>query len=124
MDFYELLKGPGPVILDGGMGTMLQARGLGLGEHPELAALEHRDWVVDIHRQYAQAGSQILCANTFGANREKLRRTGCRLCSKAAVCVSERPANRLQRRKIVKFSSIFFTFCCCCNSIPCSIIVE
>ena len=76
MDFYELLKGPGPVILDGGMGTMLQARGLGLGEHPELAALEHRDWVVDIHRQYAQAGSQILCANTFGANREKLRRTG------------------------------------------------
>lgn len=55
---------------------------------------------------------------------EKLRRTGCRLCSKAAVCVSERPANRLQRRKIVKFSSIFFTFCCCCNSIPCSIIVE
>ena len=103
---------------------MLQARGLGLGEHPELAALEHWDWVVDIHRQYAQAGSQILCANTFGANREKLRRTGCRLCSKAAVCVSERPANRLQRRKIVKFSSIFFTFCCCCNSIPCSIIVE
>ena len=76
VDFYELLKGPGPVILDGGMGTMLQARGLGLGEHPELAALEHRDWVVDIHRQYAQAGSQILCANTFGANREKLRRTG------------------------------------------------
>ena len=55
---------------------------------------------------------------------EKLRRTGCRLCSKAAVCVSERPANRLQRRKIVKFSSIFFTFCCCSNSIPCSIIVE
>ena len=55
---------------------MLQARGLGLGEHPELAALEHWDWVVDIHRQYAQAGSQILCANTFGANREKLRRTG------------------------------------------------
>ena len=48
MDFYELLKGPGPVILDGGMGTMLQARGLGLGEHPELAALEHRDWVVDM----------------------------------------------------------------------------
>ena len=124
MQANELFDRPNTILLDGGMGTMLQARGLGLGEHPELAALEHRDWVVDIHRQYAQAGSQILCANTFGANREKLRRTGCRLCSKAAVCVSERPANRLQRRKIVKFSSIFFTFCCCCNSIPCSIIVE
>ncbi len=58
------------------MGTMLQAKGLKLGEHPELAALDHPDWLLDIHRAYAEAGSQILCANTFGANREKLRRTG------------------------------------------------
>ena len=76
MDFETLLKGKGPVILDGGMGTMLQTRGLKLGEYPELAALEHPDWVRDIHRSYVEAGSQILCANTFGANREKLRRTG------------------------------------------------
>ena len=58
------------------MGTMLQAKGLKLGEHPELAALEHPDWLLEIHRAYAEAGTQILCANTFGANREKLRRTG------------------------------------------------
>ena len=58
------------------MGTMLQARGLAMGEAPELAALEHPDWLLDIHRAYVEAGSQILCANTFGANREKLRRTG------------------------------------------------
>ena len=64
------------MILDGGMGTMLQAKGLRLGEHPELAALEHPDWLLDIHRAYAAAGTQILCANTFGANREKLKRTG------------------------------------------------
>ena len=76
MDFRELLNAPGPVLLDGGMGTMLQARGLKLGEYPELAALEHPDWLLDIHRAYVAAGSQILCANTFGANREKLRRTG------------------------------------------------
>ena len=76
MEFRELLRGPGPVILDGGMGTMLQAKGLKLGEYPELAALEHPDWLLDIHRAYAEAGSRILCANTFGANREKLRRTG------------------------------------------------
>ncbi|MCI9157115.1 MAG: dihydropteroate synthase [Lawsonibacter sp.] len=76
MGFRELLRAPGPVILDGGMGTMLQAKGLKLGEHPELAALEHPDWLLDIHRSYVQAGSQILCANTFGANREKLHRTG------------------------------------------------
>ena len=58
------------------MGTMLQAKGLRLGEHPELAALEHPDWLLDIHRAYVEAGTQILCANTFGANREKLKRTG------------------------------------------------
>ena len=76
MEFRELLKAPGPVILDGGLGTMLQAKGLKLGEHPELAALEHPDWLLDIHRAYVEAGTQLLCANTFGANREKLRRTG------------------------------------------------
>ena len=76
MEFRELLKASGPILLDGGMGTMLQARGLKLGEHPELAALEHPDWLLDIHRAYVEAGTQILCANTFGANREKLKRTG------------------------------------------------
>ena len=55
---------------------MLQAKGLALGEHPELAALEHPDWLLEIHRAYVDAGTQILCANTFGANREKLKRTG------------------------------------------------
>ncbi len=76
MEFCNLLKSPNPVILDGGMGTMLQARGLKLGEYPELASLDHPDWLFDIHRSYVEAGTQILCANTFGANREKLRRTG------------------------------------------------
>ena len=76
MEFRELLNTPGPVLLDGGMGTMLQARGLSMGEWPELAALEHPDWLEDIHRAYVEAGAQILCANTFGANREKLGRTG------------------------------------------------
>ena len=58
------------------MGTMLQGKGLKLGEHPELAALDHPDWLLEIHRAYVEAGTRILCANTFGANREKLRRTG------------------------------------------------
>lgn len=47
-----------------------------MGEWPELVALEHPDWLEDIHRAYVEAGAQILCANTFGANREKLGRTG------------------------------------------------
>ena len=76
MEFRELLKAPGPILLDGGMGSMLQAKGLALGEYPELAALEHPDWLREIHRAYVEAGSQIIYANTFGANREKLSRTG------------------------------------------------
>ncbi len=58
------------------MGTMLQARGLAPGEAPELAALNHPDWLEEIHAAYVEAGSQILCASTFGASREKLRPLG------------------------------------------------
>ena len=76
MEFHELLRGDRPVLLDGGMGTMLQSKGLKPGEHPELAALEHPDWLFEIHRAYVDAGSQIINTNTFGANREKLARTG------------------------------------------------
>ena len=63
-------------ILDGAMGTMLQKQGLKLGQKPELVCLEHPEAVTAIHRQYAQAGANILYANTFGANRLKLRDTG------------------------------------------------
>ncbi len=76
MEIRELLGGNTPVILDGGMGTMLQSRGLKPGEYPELAALEHPDWLFDIHRAYVDAGAHIINANTFGANREKLARMG------------------------------------------------
>ena len=72
MEFLELLKTDRPVLLDGGMGTMLQARGLPVGATPELVALEHPDWLRDIHTAYLDAGSQIIYANTFGANSLKL----------------------------------------------------
>ena len=74
MEFHELFSGRGPVILDGGMGTMLQARGLPVGAVPEMTALEHPEWLEEIHGAYVAAGAQILYANTFGANREKLAR--------------------------------------------------
>ena len=76
VEFLELLKTGRPVLLDGGMGTMLQARGLPVGAVPELAALEHPDWLLDVHEAYLRAGSQVVYANTFGANREKLARCG------------------------------------------------
>ena len=64
------------LLLDGAMGTMLQAAGLGQGELPESWNLIHPDRVSAIHRAYAEAGSGILYANTFGANRRKLAGSG------------------------------------------------
>ena len=59
------------ILLDGGMGTMLQSAGLPLGELPEAWNITHPDLVTSVHRKYAEAGSRVLYANTFGANRLK-----------------------------------------------------
>ena len=64
------------VILDGGMGTMLQAAGLGLGERPDIFGMKHPDVVERIQHSYVEAGSQVLYANTFGTNAHKLEGTG------------------------------------------------
>ena len=56
------------LFLDGGMGTLLQSKGLKPGELPETWNLEHTEEVIDIHRQYFEAGSDIVLTNTFGAN--------------------------------------------------------
>ena len=56
---------------DGGMGTLLQARGLKPGELPERWNLTHPEEIIDIHHQYLLAGANIITANTFGANELK-----------------------------------------------------
>ena len=56
------------VILDGGMGTLLQASGLGAGELPEEWNITHPEVVRDIHKSYFDAGSNVISTNTFGAN--------------------------------------------------------
>ncbi len=59
------------LLLDGAMGTQLQARGLQPGETPELWNLTRPDDVRAIHEAYFQAGAQVVYSNTFGANRAK-----------------------------------------------------
>ncbi len=54
------------------MGTMLQASGLQLGGIPEELSVTNPELLVQIHKQYIEAGSQIIYANTFGANRYKI----------------------------------------------------
>ena len=58
------------------MGTMLQQKGLPAGMPPESAALEHPQWLLEIHRAYQEAGADILYADTFGASEKKLARWG------------------------------------------------
>ncbi len=73
--FKDLLKKEF-VILDGGMGTMLQKSGMAMGETPELLGITNPELLIDIHKQYINAGADIVYANTFGANRYKLEHCG------------------------------------------------
>ena len=72
MQVNELFCQPNTILLDGGMGTMLQASGLKLGERPEELNIEDPELITGIHAQYAAAGSRIVNANTFGASPHKL----------------------------------------------------
>ena len=72
MQVNELFSQPNTILLDGGMGTMLQAAGLKLGARPEELNLTDPALIEGIHAQYAAAGSRIINANTFGASAHKL----------------------------------------------------
>ena len=63
------------VILDGAMGTMLINIGMKLGSIPEELSIDNPDMIIDIHKQYVNAGSDVIYANTFGANRYKLSKS-------------------------------------------------
>ena len=67
MNFREFLKNNN-VILDGGMGTLLQQAGLPVGELPERWCVTHPEVVTEIHKSYFDAGSNVVNTNTFGAN--------------------------------------------------------
>ncbi len=62
----------GILIFDGAMGTMLQERGLKIGELPEIINMESPEIVIDIHKSYIESGANIITTNTFGANEIKL----------------------------------------------------
>ena len=63
------------IYLDGGMGTLLQAKGMRAGELPERWNITHADVIKDIHLAYYNAGSNIVNTNTFGANILKFSET-------------------------------------------------
>ncbi|NOT05787.1 MAG: bifunctional homocysteine S-methyltransferase/methylenetetrahydrofolate reductase [Anaerolineales bacterium] len=75
MDFLEQLS-LGTILADGAMGTMLHARGVGFDKCFDELNLTNPAAVADIHREYIEAGAQLIITNTFGANRFKLKKHG------------------------------------------------
>ncbi len=74
-ELYDLLN-QGSVILDGATGSNLMLKGMPMGVCPELWLYEHKDAIVSLQREYVAAGTQILYAPTFTANRIKLAEYG------------------------------------------------
>lgn len=64
------------LVFDGGMGTMLQANGLKMGELPESFNISNPGVIMKIHKEYVEAGADVITTNTFGANRYKLGHSG------------------------------------------------
>ena len=93
------------VWLDGGMGTLLQAKGLRAGELPERWNLTRAKAVSAIHRDYFNAGSNVVSTNTFGANRLKFSAVELDAIVSAAVA-NARAAARQSRGKQPKWVAL------------------
>lgn len=76
MDFKKFLASKEFVLLDGAMGTLIQNSGVKFDSVPETLNITHPELIESFHRAYADAGSDIVYANTFGANGYKLKESG------------------------------------------------
>ncbi len=75
-NFLDLLSSNTTLLADGAMGTVLHARGVGFNQCFDELNLTHPALVADIHREYIEAGAQMVLTNTFGSNRFKLEKHG------------------------------------------------
>jgi len=74
-NFLERIK-KSPVVFDGAMGTMIYSRGVFINTCYDELCLTQPDLILEIHRQYIEAGAEVIETNTFGANPVKLRPYG------------------------------------------------
>lgn len=87
------------LFFDGGMGTLLQERGLKPGELPETWNIKRKEEIIEIHRQYYEAGSDIVLSNTFGANALKFHDDTCSLRDVIFAAVDHVRTARVQAGK-------------------------
>ena len=118
MNKFESFLNENIVLLDGGMGTLLQARGLAAGELPERWNLSHPEVIVDIQTQYFNAGSNVVCTNTFGANVLKFSEQELEEIVKSAMEIA-RAAQKNAKAPQEKFPAEFLCkalehYCCSC----------
>ncbi len=66
----------GALVADGAMGTNLFQRGLATGEAPEIWNVEHPDRIGEVHREFIEAGANIILTNSFGGSRFRLKLHG------------------------------------------------
>jgi 5-methyltetrahydrofolate--homocysteine methyltransferase len=71
-DFLARLKSKETIISDGATGTNLQARGLERGTPSEVWVVEYPDRIIQLHKDFIDAGAEILLTSTFGANRHRI----------------------------------------------------
>lgn len=93
------------VCFDGGMGTLLQARGLKAGEYPERWNLTRPEVITEVHKAYYDAGSNVVCTNTFGANTLKFSKAELEEIIAAAVA-NAKQAKRLSSAETEKFIAL------------------
>jgi methionine synthase I (cobalamin-dependent) len=74
--FVAAIRGARPLLLDGGLGSSLIARGLPQGAPPEAWVLERPDEVAAVHRAYVEAGSDAVHTCSFGGHPLRLERFG------------------------------------------------
>jgi len=76
LSFRERLKQNRLIVFDGGMGTMLYNRGIFINTNFDLLNLQQPDLIQAVHREYLEAGAEVIETNTFGANPIKLKAHG------------------------------------------------
>ena len=98
MNFREYAK-ENIVILDGGMGTMLESFGISPSESPESWCLTHPDKIIAVHKAYFDAGSSVVNTNTFGANLLKFSEDELECVVSSAVSCARRAAELSESKK-------------------------
>lgn len=104
MNLKQLIKEK-RIYLDGGMGTLLLSKGLKAGELPERWNITNSDAITEIHKSYYDAGSNVVSANTFGANSLKFDMDELEAIIKAAFDNAKR-AKELTGNKAEKFIAL------------------